>query len=258
MIQGRQFTLLLFLVMSVIMLYAGNYVRKGKKTIKIRRLSAVEAIPEAIGRATEAGRPVHFSPGLAAITGLDAPQTFAGISLLRYIAKLTARYDVRLIVTIRQPAVLPLAQETIRQSYLEEGKFDALSQVDVMFLSDQQFAYAAAASGVIMREKAAASFLFGAFWAENLMLAEVGTQVDAYQISGTASIGQVPFFVTTTDYCLIGEELYAAAASLTADEVFLGAILGQDICKGIMVALLVVGVIVTAVGSDLFVRLLSL
>ena len=74
MIQGRQFTLLLFLVMSVIMLYAGNYVRKGKKTIKIRRLSAVEAIPEAIGRATEAGRPVPSALGLP-ITGLDAPQT---------------------------------------------------------------------------------------------------------------------------------------------------------------------------------------
>jgi hypothetical protein len=68
----------------------------------------------------------------------------------------------------------------------------------------------------------------------------------------------VPFFVTTTDYCLIGEELYAAAASLTADEVFLGAILGQDICKAIMVALLVAGVIATAFGSDLFIKLLSL
>jgi hypothetical protein len=257
-IQGRLFTFWLFVIMSVVMLYAGSYVKKGNKTIKIRRLTPLEAIPEAIGRATEAGRPVHFSPGLAAITGQDAPQTLAGISLLRYVAKLTAKYDVRLIVTIRRPEVLPLAQETIRQSYLEEGKYDSFANVSVQFLSDQQFAYAAAASGVIMREKPAASFLFGAFWAENLMLAEVGTQVDAFQISGTASIGQVPFFVTTTDYCLIGEELYAAAASLTADEVFLGAILGQDICKAIMVALLVAGVIATAFGSDLFIKLLSL
>ena len=151
MIQGRLFTFWLFVIMSVVMLYAGSYVKKGNKTIKIRRLTPLEAIPEAIGRATEAGRPVHFSPGLAAITGQDAPQTLAGISLLRYVAKLTAKYDVRLIVTIRRPEVLPLAQETIRQSYLEEGKYDSFANVSVQFLSDQQFAYAAASS-VIMRE----------------------------------------------------------------------------------------------------------
>ena len=108
-----------------------------------------------------------------------------------------------------------------------------------------------------MREKPAANFLFGAFWAENLMLAEVGTQVNAFQVSGTASIGQVPFFVTSTDYCLIGEELYAAAATVASDETQIAAIFGQDLCKGVAVLLLAVGVIVTAFGSDFFVRLLE-
>ncbi len=257
MIQGRQFTFWLFVVMVAGMLYSSRYIKKGKR-VNIRKLAALEAIPEAIGRATEEGRPVHFCPGLASITGLDAPQTFAAISLLRYVARLSARHDIRLIVTIRIPEVLPLAHETVRQAYLEEDRYDSFNNASVRFLSNQQFAYAAAASGVIMREKPAANFLFGAFWAENLMLAEVGSQVNAFQISGTASIGQVPFFVTTTDYCLIGEELYAAAASLTADEVQLGAILGQDLCKGIAAAILAVGVIFTAFGSDLFIRLLGL
>ncbi len=255
MIQGRRFGFILLITMTAIMLYSEHATKLRRPTI--RKLPALAAISEAIGRATEEGRPVHFCPGLASITGLDAPQTFAAISLLGYVAELTARHDIRLIVTIRIPEVLPLSEEVVRQSYLAEGKYESLSNVSIQFLSDQQFAYAAAASGVIMREKPAANFLFGAFWAENLMLAEVGTQVNAFQVSGTASIGQVPFFVTSTDYCLIGEELYAAAATVASDETQIAAIFGQDLCKGVAVLLLAVGVIVTAFGSDFFVRLLE-
>ncbi len=257
MIEGKQFVFCLSIVMMATMLYAARYARQGKK-INIRKLAALEAIPDAIGRATEAGRPVHFTPGLAALTWEEAPQTFAAMSLLSYVARLTARFDVRLIVTLVQPDVLPLAQETVRQAYLSEDRYSSLSNADVWFVANEQFPYAAAVSGIIKRDEVAANFMFGAFWAENLMIAEVGTQVDAFQVSGTASVGQVPFFVTTTDYCLIGEELYAASAFVADDVVQLGAILGQEICKGIAALLLVVGVIVTALGSSYFMELLSL
>ncbi len=41
----------------------------------------------------------------------------------------------------------------------------------------------------------------------------------------------MPFFVAASDYCLIGEELFAAAAYLSKDQVQLGSILGQDVSK---------------------------
>jgi len=212
---------------------------------------------EGIGRATEMGRPVHFTPGLGWITGLDAPQSFAALSILGYVARLAAKFDVKLIVTIRIPEVYPMAMETVRGSYLAEDKIDKFVPTDVRFLSSQQFAYAAAAAGIIMREKVAANFMMGAFFAENLMLAEVGCQVNAFQVSGTASLGQVPLFVATTDYFLIGEELYAASAYLSQDAVQLGSILGQDLCKIIAAVILAIGAVVTAAGSDFFTTLLS-
>ena len=78
---------------------------------------------------------------------------------------------------------------------------------NIRFLSSQQFAYAAALFGIMAREKPAANFMMGAFWAEALMLAEVGSEVGALQITGTAQLSQVPFFVASSDYTLIGEEL---------------------------------------------------
>jgi len=256
LVQGRVFTFWLLVLFIGITLYSMQRAKSGKP-VKVRRLPALDAIDEAIGRSTEMGRPIHYTPGLAAVTGLDAPQTLAAISILSYVSKLAAQFDVRLIVTIRQPEVYPLALETVREAYQVSDKIDKFVPTDIRYLSDQQFAYAAAASGIIVREKVAANFMLGAFWAENLMLAEVGTQVDAFQISGTASLGQVPLFVATTDYFLIGEELYAASAYLSQDPVQLGSVYGQDICKMLAAALLVIGVLGTALGSNFFIDLLS-
>ena len=77
---------------------------------------------------------------------------------------------------------------------MEEGA-DAYDPSNIRFLSSQQFAYAAAVFGIMSREKPAANLMFGAFWAEALMLAEVGAEVGAMQITGTAQLSQVPFFV---------------------------------------------------------------
>jgi len=150
-----------------------------------------------------------------------------------------------------------MAEETVRQAYLEEGRSDAYDPSNIRFLSSQQFAYAAAVFGIMSREKPAANLMFGAFWAEALMLAEVGAEVGAMQITGTAQLSQVPFFVASSDYTLIGEELFAAAAYLSGDSNQIGSIVGQDMAKLIVVFLIVVGVVTRSFGSTFFEELLS-
>jgi hypothetical protein len=111
--------------------------------------------------------------------------------------------------------------------------------------------------GIMAREKPAANFMMGAFWAEALMLAEVGSEVGALQITGTAQLSQVPFFVASSDYTLIGEELFAAAAYLSKDQMQLGSIAGQDMAKVIVAALVIAGAISRSLGSTFFTKLLS-
>src|SRR5207253_11492023 len=62
---------------------------------------------------------------------------------------------------------------------------DALPISCIRFLSDQQFAFASGVAGLIYREKVATSFLFGYYYAESLIMAEVGNQVGAIQVAGT-------------------------------------------------------------------------
>jgi hypothetical protein len=84
----------------------------------------------------------------------------------------------------------------------------------------------------------------GYFFAESLILAETGQSVGAIQIAGQADPTQLPFFVVTCDYTLIGEELYAASAYLSREPVLLGSIRGQDIYKALCIVVGLAGIMV--------------
>ncbi|NLY53729.1 MAG: hypothetical protein GX060_03780 [Firmicutes bacterium] len=249
--------LVTILTMAAIALVGINRSKSGAWTPTIRRLAGLDAIEEAVGRATEMGSPVHYSPGIGAATDDSAPQTFAGLEVLGYVTQLTAKYNTEIIVTIRQPNVFPLAQEIVRQGYMTAGRPDMFQEDTVQFLSNEQFAYAAGVMGIMNRRHVAANIMMGAFWAESLLFAEAGAQVGAIQVAGTAAMGQIPFFVAACDYTLIGEELYAAGAYLSQDRVKLGSIAAQDIVKGIAMVLIFVGSLLATAEIDFLANLLK-
>ena len=94
---------------------------------------------------------------------------------------------------------------------------------------------------MMVREKPAACFYMGAFFAESLILAETGNSIGAIQVAGTAMPSQLPFFVAACDFTLIGEEFFAASAYLSGEAHQLGSLKGQDVGKVVGVVLLLIG-----------------
>ncbi len=218
------------------------YTQRAKvgKSLFIRKIPGLEAIEDAVGRATEMGRTVLFIPG---IQELDDIQTIAGVTILGRIAKITAEYETPLMVPVRYPLVFAGAQETVKQSYMEVGKSDSYQEDTVRYVAGEQFAFTAHVNGWMMREKPAANIYMGGFYAESLLLAENGFAAGAIQIAGTAETAQLPFFIVSCDYTLIGEELYAASAYLSHEPLLLGGLKGQDLFKATLIAMILLGVI---------------
>ena len=77
-VAGQVTFLVTAILLGIIILVSINRSSSGSWTPKIRRLAGLDAIEEAVGRATEMGAPVHFSPGIGNISDDSAPQTFAG------------------------------------------------------------------------------------------------------------------------------------------------------------------------------------
>ncbi len=247
LVEGRVFQLvwLIFFLGAVYVMI--RRARAGLPIPEIRKIPGLEAIDEAIGRATEMGRPVHYSPGIGSISN---PQTIASYAVLSYVARRCAEYDTRLIQTNRQITVHAVNQEIIKQAYLEAGRPDAYNPDDVRFLSTWQFGYTSGVLGIFQRERPAANILFGAFWAEAMILAETGHHVGAIQIGATANTAQIPFFVAGCDYALIGEEMYAASAYLSKEPVLSGTVVGQDIAKMVTFAFIILGFILEQVQGE--------
>lgn len=225
------------------------YIRRAMNGEKffIRPLPGLSAVDEAVGRATEMGRPVVFIPG----TGeLDKIQTIAGLSVLGRVAANTARCRTPLRVPVLYPLPMAAANEIVTQAYLDEGVTDPLDPQTVQYVAGESFSYSARIGGMMLREKPAAAIYMGEFSAESLLIAEMGQAAGAIQIAGTAEPEQLPFFIAACDYTLIGEEFYAASAYLSGEPKMLGALRGQDLMKVVLVIVIVGGVISATTGWE--------
>ena len=216
-----------------------------RKDIFLRRIPGLDAVDEAIGRATELGKPILYLTGAH---DMSDPSTIAAAVILGRVARRVAAYETDLLVPHRDPITMAVCQEITKQSYLEAGKPDAFKEDSNFFITSDQFSYTAAVDGIMLRKKPAANFFMGAYFAESLLLTETGASTGAIQIAGTDSDHQLPFFVTTCDYTLIGEELYAASAYLSREPVQVGTLRGQDIGKAVILGVLVIGTLLATAG----------
>ncbi|MGB4326513.1 MAG: DUF6754 domain-containing protein [Bacillota bacterium] len=257
LVPGNVFGFWMFVVISVIVVYMIRASQNDKIQVSIRTIPGLEAIEECVGRATEMGRPIHFSPGLGDVVSDSVPDTLAALQILSYVTDIAARYDSQLLVTIRMPNVYPLAVETVRQAYTAANKGDAYKDNTVRYISSDQDAYAAGVIGLMHQEQVASSILAGLYMGEALLLAESAARLGIMQVAITASVMQVPFFVAACDYTVIGEELYAAGAYLSNDKGRLGAIAAQDYIKLIVIAITILGTIVTSFGSTFIQELVT-
>jgi hypothetical protein len=239
--------LLAFLFGGVV--FASIQVAK-RREIFLRRIPGLDAVDEAIGRATELGKPILYLTGAH---DMSDPSTIAAAVILGRVSRRVAAYETELLVPHRDPITMAVCQEITKQSYLEAGKPDAFKEDSNFFITSDQFSYTAAVDGIMLRRKPAANFFMGSYFAESLLLTETGASTGAIQIAGTDSDHQLPFFVTTCDYTLIGEELYAASAYLSREPVQVGTLRGQDIGKAIILGVLAVGILLATAGAVLHV-----
>jgi len=237
---------------AAILFYINLARRSGK--LYIRKIPALTAIEEAIGRATEMGKPVLYVPG---IMDIDDPQTIASMSILGKVAEKTAEYGTPLYVPTAKAMAMTMAQQVVKEAATKVGRPDWFVADNIRYLTDDQFGYVSGVDGIMLREKPATNFYLGVFYAESLILAETGHSTGAIQIAGTAMPDQLPFFVAACDYTLLGEELYAASAYLSQEPVQLGSLKGQDFGKLIFIVVILTGVIAGLFGTQFFINLLS-
>jgi hypothetical protein len=246
------------LILVWIFILGGMEMAKTHKP-QFRKLTGLDALPEMVGRAAEMNRPVHFTTGLGSLTDSVAPQLVAGLAVLAHVSELCANYGVKIIYSVYQAQVMPIATELMKAAYVKAGKPEEFhADEQVRYLSGEQFAYASAVQGIAERERPAANIMIGPFYAESMLFSETFQRIGSIQLAGTARGYQIPFFAVVCDYLLIAEEIYAAGAYLSGDPVQVGTTRGQDYGKIVALILMILGVLATAAGSSAITSLMGM
>lgn len=214
----------------------------------VRKIAALQAVDEAVGRATEMGRSCLFIPG---IQDMDDMGTIAGVSVLHRVARTVADYGAEMEVPVDRSLVMTACREAVQSAYYAAGRPDAYSPDRINYITDDQFGYVAYVLGRMLRHKPAACFYMGTFYAESLLLAETGNAIGAIQIAGTREPSQLPFFIAACDYTLIGEEFFAASAYLSGKTDEIGSLKGQDLGKVILGGFIIFGCLIATLASVL-------
>jgi len=243
-VEGLRIQFAAVIIISITIYYYIDRARSGAD-IYLRTIPGLKALEEAVGRATEMGKSVLFVPG---ISDLDQVETITGLNILGHVAEHTAKYETSLNVPVSKSIVMEAGREVCKEAYLRAGRPDLYYDDMVHYVTEEQFAYTAGITGIMERDKPAACFYLGKFYAESLILAEAGNSIGALQIAGTGSYSQIPFFVTACDYTLIGEEFFVASAYLSKKPELVGSIKGQDIVK----LLVMIAIALTVVLNGFF------
>lgn len=251
--QGRGFQLAM-VVITGILTYIAYYLGKEGKVWEIRPLEALEATYEGIGRAAEMGRPIMMLPG---ISDLGNPQTLAGLTLFGEVSQTSAEIGVEAIASASDSSVITAVEAIVRSSYTAAGKPELYSPGKyVRWFGGDQFAYAVGAAGHILADKPAVVLYVGYFLFDVIVSGDTGARVGSIQIGGT--LGSMNMIAMMCDYIFIGEEIFAAAASITRDREAIATIAGQDWVKLLALLVMVIGVILMAAGSNVISKLMGM
>ncbi|MDP7278607.1 MAG: LysM peptidoglycan-binding domain-containing protein [Candidatus Poribacteria bacterium] len=237
----KSYLLLAIIIFSIITLYYMDRGMSGKDMF-IRRIAALDTIEEVVGRAAEMGRPAMF------VAGNDDPDTgstMAAFSVFESVANYAVVTQTEVVVPVQKPIVDQVLRSSLRNIFTLAGRPDLFNEEDVTYEVDNQPAFIGIIGDSMAKYNPASVFYFGDFTYESMVFAEMGNNVGAVQVAGCENPKQTAFFIVGCDYCLIGEELFAAGAYLKRDVVQMATLLAQDRIKILAFLALLLGILIS-------------
>jgi len=201
----------------------------------VRPLPAFQGLGDEIKRAAESGKAVHIALGSGGLSSEDAITSLAGLQVVEALADAAIAYDVSPIVTVGDPTLLLLVQDTLRRAYERRDLADLYKPSLVRFVAPTPVAYAAGAAATLAAEGVMTNVMIGHFGLEVSLIADAGARLGLPQLAAAASPDAVGALYPITSRLAVGEELYAAGAQMTGERRYLASLTTQDILRIILV-----------------------
>jgi hypothetical protein len=220
-------------------LYIARY-RTGSSRPRFRAISAFSSLRGQMGRAIESGRDLHVSIGTGSISGEDTATTLAGIAIVEYLAEEAGVSGIAPVTTTSDPTSLLLAHEALRRPYVRQGDLSNYPHLSARLTAVNPMQYAGATMDLLNHEPVLANIMSGAFDANIALIDQAAGNNDLPQLSGAADARALAVMTASSDNLLIGEEMYATKAYLSAPLPHLASLRAADIVRILLVVTIVI------------------
>ncbi|HEY43794.1 MAG TPA: hypothetical protein G4O11_07415 [Anaerolineae bacterium] len=217
----------------------------------LRPLRGFDELSTAIERAVEAGERVHLSLGTGSVIGSDSAPALAGLAMLSRIATATTMSDKPVVVTAGDGAMALLAQDTLRAAYERARASERFQPTSGRMLGPTPFSYIASLPILIETEDVSVHLLAGSYGAEGALAADFGEHREAFVLAGTDDAQSQALLYVVAEYPLIGEEIFAGGAYLNVGPFHIASLRTQDMVRMVIVALILLGTILSTLGVSL-------
>jgi hypothetical protein len=244
-----------YLGIVVLLLFLGlliGFAAFGRRwPVVLRPLRGFDELSTAIERAVEAGERVHLSLGTGSVIGSDCAPALAGLAMLSRIATATTMSDKPVVVTAGDGAMALLAQDTLRAAYERARASERYQPTSGRMLGPTPFSYIASLPILIETEDVSVHLLAGSYGVEGALAADFGERRQAFVLAGTDDAQSQALLYVTAEYPLIGEEVFAGGAYLKVGPFHLASLRAQDMVRMLIVALILIGTILSTLGVSL-------
>lgn len=249
-IESGRVTDLIFTIVSftVILWYLWQAIRG--KEMKLRTMEQVDAIADGVDRAVEENRPVYVEPGcLVFLSGTRAPIAINGMNVLRYTARLCVRKGARVIFPVPfNPETYPLIDGIFREVCVSEGVPEAYRSEDVRYYGNTEASFSVGASTDIARTSLSLGVWVGSTTSSEIYMSGVALAEGATVIYGNTLYALMGAAACMAHYSLYGSDVFGAGAICSGDNEVRSTMLGEDLTKIIVIAMLLISAVLGAIG----------
>lgn len=233
------------------LLLSSNYLRG----VKLRQIPTVEASLEAVRVATEKGTPLLFDTGWTGSnfwghsSGLTTlafvPST---LELLKNISQEAASLDVQVITGTTNAVYAMMSRDFMEAGYAMSGHPERFNPDDIYFYPDNTGLVLSDVEKIHRHNIGAAVMIGGHNQTSNIVIYEALATTGAMLVAGEIWPNDNSMAALCADYLSFAEENIAIGSYLSEDPVPKAILAGEDIIKGFLIGVVVLGSVLFYLG----------
>lgn len=236
------------IVAGILLMLAFWLLVRGGFRPSLRPLGGYALFEQQIGQAVESGGRVHISIGPNSIIGEETGAALAALAMLDLAARAAVISDLPPVATTGNATSLPVVSDTIRRAYERERMFERFHPSSARLVALDPTALAGGITSIIPDEEVRTNILFGSFGPEVALATEAGRRKRILQTLGSDRLEAQAVGYTMADHVLIGEEMFAARAYLSAEPTATAGLITQDVLRWLVTGLIVLGALLQSLG----------